>query len=289
MRLSPATRLFAVVGDPVSHSLSPLIHNRWIAEAGLDAAYVALNLKSDTASADLRALARAGFSGLNITLPHKRAAFEAATKRSREAELVGAANTLVRDGDGGWTAHNTDVEGFSRALEAAMGMTGEQLGDAMEDKRVVLIGAGGAARAAVVCLARLGVDLVVVNRSIVNADGMLNELARGAETAGFEDLASLASEADIIVNSASLGHAGEALPALPGGKGRPFLDMSYGGAAREILAAAQGAGWTPHDGLAMLVGQAAAAFRIWFDRVPDGDGALAECREVVGKAAVERR
>ena len=165
-----------------------------------------------------------------------------------------------------------------------MGMTAAELGEAMEDKRVVLIGAGGAARAAVVCLSRLGADLAIVNRSITNADSLANELARGAETAGFDDLASLANEADIIVNSASLGHAGEALPALPAGKGRPFLDMSYGAAARGILAAAQGVGWTPHDGLTMLVGQAAAAFRIWFGGSPDVVGALADCR-----AAVERR
>jgi shikimate dehydrogenase len=125
-------------------------------------------------------------------------------------------------------------------------------------------------------------DLAIVNRSITTT--ACQRAGARRQTVGFEDLASLANEADIIVNSASLGHAGEALPALPAGRGRPFLDMSYGAAARGILAAAQGAGWTPHDGLTMLVGQAAAAFRIWFGGSPDVDGALADCR-----AAVERR
>ena len=80
MSISPATKLYAVVGDPVAHSLSPLIHNRWMHEAGIDAVYVALHLRSPDAAADLRALARAGYSGLNITLPHKIAALASADR-----------------------------------------------------------------------------------------------------------------------------------------------------------------------------------------------------------------
>jgi shikimate dehydrogenase len=285
MIVSPATRLYAVVGDPVAHSLSPMIHNRWIAEAGLNAVYVALHLRTDHASADLKALARSGFCGLNITLPHKRAAFEAGEIRSPEAQSVGAANTLSRNADGAWAAHNTDVEGFSNALLAATAVDPM----ALKGRRVVLIGAGGAARAALVCLKRLGADIAIVNRSIANAESLANDLAPGAETAGFDDLAELASEAAIVVNTASLGHAGADLPDLPAGEGRPFLDMSYGKAAAGILAAARDAGWTPHDGLTMLVGQAAAAFRIWFGVSPDVAGALTACRTEVDRAAAESR
>src|SRR5687768_10613099 len=97
MSISPATKLYAVVGDPVAHSLSPLIHNRWIHEAGIDAVYVALYLRSPDPAADLRALARAGYSGLNITLPHKVAALASAGSASPEASQVGAANTLMRE------------------------------------------------------------------------------------------------------------------------------------------------------------------------------------------------
>jgi shikimate dehydrogenase len=276
MSISGATRLFGVVGDPVAHSLSPLIHNRWMAEAKLDAAYAALHMQSADAAADLKALARSGFSGLNITLPHKSAALEAASNASPEARRIGAANTLVRE-SGGWTAHNTDVEGFKLAFEHAL--------QGQKARRVVLVGAGGAARAAALVLAELGVELAIVNRSKANAVALAEDLARGAETADLDQLPALAERADIVVNSASLGHAGAALPKLPAGSGRPFFDMTYGKPAAGILGAAQAAGWAPHDGLRMLVGQAAAAFRIWFDKTPDVAGALAACEAAVAARA----
>jgi len=274
MSITPATKLYGVVGDPIAHSLSPLIHNRWIREAGLDAVYVALHLQSPDPTADLGALARAGFSGLNITLPHKLAALKSAANVSPEAKLVGAANTLSRESGPDWAAHNTDIEGFSLALSHAL--SGNPRG-----RRVVLIGAGGAARAAAYALGQLGAELAIVNRTAANAEALANELAPQAETAELAQLNSLAERADIVVNSASLGHAGVSLPQLPAGKGRPFLDLSYGKAAKETLAAAKAAGWAPHDGLRMLVGQAAAAFQIWFDISPDVPGALSACEAVV--------
>ena len=278
MTITPATRLYGVVGDPIAHSLSPLIHNRWIAEARLDAVYVALHLKTPDAAADLRALARAGFSGLSVTLPHKASALVSAVHSSPEAKGVGAANTLVREADGEWSAHNTDVAGFSLALAAAGA-------NRLSGKRVVLIGAGGAARSAVVALLAHGAKLAIVNRSHVNAVRLGADLAPEAEIWGMDRLNQLASEADLVINSASLGHAGEALPTLPAGRGRPFLDLSYGRAARETLAAARAADWRAHDGLAMLVGQAEAAFRLWFGVNPDAQGALKACRAIVALRA----
>jgi shikimate dehydrogenase len=271
--VSNATRQFAVVGDPVSHSLSPLIHNAWIGQARIDAQYSAVHLQSADATADIRAMARA-YSGLNLTLPHKIAALKAAAKSSPEAKTVGAANTLVRDSDGQWSAHNTDVAGFSAALAHA-------LGGAARGSRIVLIGAGGAARAAVHHLAGIGVDLTIVNRTRPNAEGLARELAPQAASAELADLPSLAAAADIIINSASLGHSGAVLPALPAGHGRPFLDLSYGKAASATLGQATLSGWAPHDGLRMLVAQAAAAFKIWFGSYPDFDGALTACRAAV--------
>lgn len=269
-------KLFAVVGDPVSHSLSPLIHNRWIAEAGLDAHYSAYHLQSLNAAADIRALA-SQYSGLNVTLPHKIAALEAAASSTPEARAIGAANTLARE-NGAWVAHNTDVAGFADALAIAVGSPTPGL-------RVVMIGAGGAARAAVASLAASGARLAIVNRSLANAKTLAADLAPTADTGDLNQLAVFAKGADVIVNSASLGHAGGSLPALPAGRGRPFLDLSYGKAAASTLAAAATSGWTPHDGLPMLVGQAAAAFRIWFGISPDEAGALTACREAVAARA----
>ena len=273
MSVSPATKLYGVVGDPVAHSLSPLIHNRWIGEAGIDAVYVALRLQSPDATADFRSLARAGISGLNITLPHKAAALAAASASSPDAKRIGAANTLAGESGGEWTAYNTDIYGFSQAFEHAM--------EYRKARRVVLIGAGGAARAAALVLSGLGVELAIVNRSKANAVALADELARGAETADLDQLPKLAEGADIVVNSASLGHAGASLPALPAGRGRPFLDMTYGKAAAGTLEAARSAGWAPHDGLRMLVSQAAAAFKIWFEITPETAGALAACEAAV--------
>jgi len=272
MKNSPEPARYAVVGDPVAHSLSPLIHNAWMVEAGLDAHYERVQLKSETAAADLREMALA-YSGLNVTLPHKLAALEASANSSLEARIVGAANTLVRDGDG-WTAHNTDVAGFEIAMRA---VAGEEL----RNLRVLLIGAGGAARAVVVSLNRAGAQITIANRSLVNAAALATELAPHAVTADLSEVEALSSSADIIVNSASLGHAGANLPQIAPGKGRPFLDLSYGRAAAPALQAAADAGWVPHDGLTMLVGQAAAAFYLWFGETPDQAGALKACRAAV--------
>jgi shikimate dehydrogenase len=272
MKNSPEPARYAVVGDPVAHSLSPLIHNAWMLEAGLDAHYERVHLKSETAAADIRDMALA-YSGLNVTLPHKLAALEASANSSLEARIVGAANTLVRDGDG-WTAHNTDVAGFEMAMRAVAG-------DELRSLRVLLIGAGGAARAAVVSLNRAGAEITIANRSLVNAAALANELAPRAVTADLSDVEALSASADVIVNSASLGHAGANLPQLAPGRGRPFLDLSYGRAAAPALQAAADAGWAPHDGLTMLVGQAAAAFHLWFGVTPDQASALKACRAAV--------
>ena len=269
MSLDGALKRFAVVGDPIAHSLSPLIHNEWIRAAGLGAEYGRIRLVSQQAADDLRAMS-AEYSGLNVTLPHKLAALKAAARADDLALQVGAANTLVND-NGEWTAWNTDVGGFSEAVRGALGETPSGL-------EVVLIGAGGAARAALVSLVGARARIRIVNRTRERADALAGELAPGALTGGLEALAGFARTADLIVNSASLGHGGADLPELGPGGGRVFLDLSYGPAAASALRAAAVSGWTPHDGLAMLVAQAAGAFRLWFGRDPNQAQALAACR-----------
>jgi shikimate dehydrogenase len=266
------TKLFAVVGDPVAHSLSPMIHNAWLQAAGLDAHYARVHLQSDNAANDIRAMAKE-YAGLNVTLPHKVAALNAAARVEALAAKIGAANTLVNEG-GGWVAHNTDVTGFEAAARAA----GCEIGPGLN---VVLIGAGGAARAAVTSLHEAGARITILNRSVENAQKLARELASSAEIGALDELGARGEAADLIVNSASLGHGGASLPGLPAGKGRPFLDLSYGKAADGTLKAAEAAGWAPHDGLTMLVAQAAAAFRLWFGIDPDQAEALAACRRAV--------
>ncbi len=270
------TKLYAVVGDPVAHSLSPPIHNAWIAAAGIDAHYGRVHLQSDAAAADIQAMAST-YDGLNVTLPHKAAAANAAVRVEPLAARIGAANTLVNE-HGAWAAYNTDVEGFEAAVRAAGCTPGPEL-------NVILIGAGGAARAAVTSLHEAGARITILNRSVGNAKTLARDLASGAETGGLDELTARAEAADLIVNSASLGHDGASLPALPPGRGRAFLDLSYGKAAAGTLQAAEAAGWAPHDGLTMLVAQAAAAFRLWFGVDPEQTGVLAACRRAVQASA----
>lgn len=278
MTPSARTQVFAVVGDPVAHSLSPAIHTEWIRAAGLDAVYVGLRLASQHAAEDLATLARFGLGGVNVTLPHKTAALAAASERDAAAERIGAANTLSRRSEGGWRASNTDLQGFQRAIEAAWGRP-------LSRERVVLLGAGGAARAAAAHLAGCGANLAIANRTRERAEALAGDLAQGADIVDWKHVREAAASADIIINSTSLGHGGGAVELPPAPAGALFFDLSYGPAAAGPLAAAQSAGWRTEDGLRMLVEQAAEAFRIWFGREPDVADALARCRRrLVGAA-----
>lgn len=273
MTISARTAVHGVIGDPVAHSLSPLIHNGWLKAAGIDAVYVGLRVSGDYPAETIRGLGRAGLRGLNVTLPHKGDALKAAVRKSREAEIIGAANMLTATPDG-WAAHNTDAEGFAAALREAMGA-------GPEGKSVTLIGAGGAARAALWRLGEDGARTVIANRTRSSAETMAAELSPKARVVELADFAAAAAEADAVVNSASFGHAGELPLQLPPGRGRPFLDMSYGKAASTTRKAAEDAGWVFHDGLGMLVAQAAAAFRLWFGVEPDLGAARAACEAAI--------
>jgi len=278
MKISGRTQLYGVVGDPVSHSLSPLIHNRWLQEQAIDAVYVPLRLSSTKASEDLQALRRSGFMGLNVTLPHKLDAAQAASERTDLVERIGAANTLVGRDNGDWIAHNTDVEGLDRAL-------GQLNIKTVNRKPIVVIGAGGAARAASVTLERLGAIIRLINRTPERAEEMAGDLGISPEIGGLSDLQAFSEDAALIVNSASFGHSGSIELQLSPGEGRPFFDMSYGPAAQNGLQIASKAGWRAHDGLPMLVYQAAASFRLWFNCEPDVEDALVRCRSAVSLGA----
>jgi len=273
--ISGATRLYGVIGDPVAHSFSPLIHNEWMAEAGLDAVYVPFHLTGASPASDIAALARLGCSGLNVTLPHKAAALSAASGSSAEARRIGAANTLRREPDGGWTAFNTDVHGFAYALSQVWR-------DPLEGAQALLIGAGGSARAALHHLSAAGARVRIANRTPERAHALALELCPQAAVSGFSDIPELSAWADVVINTASAGHGGGSPPDLAPGDGRPFLDLSYGRAAAEALELAGARGWRACDGLPMLVAQAAAAFEIWFGLRPDMETALARCRRLAG-------
>jgi len=262
----------AVIGDPVGHSLSPLIHMTWIDALRLEASYESIRVPAGETAAALDDFEQQDFQGLNVTLPHKQAVLAKVTETSDAVEAIGAANTLSRLPRGGWRADNTDAPG----LLAALGRIG--LSD-FTDTTALMLGAGGAARAGLFALDRAGANIILLNRTVEKAEQILSECCSRPHLSGpLDALSDHAGRANLVINTTSAGHGGAHIP-LPDGEGRLFFDMSYGNPAAVQLDHARAQGWNTEDGLGMLVGQAAESFSIWFDGIrPDIEVALTACR-----------
>ncbi|HWH32254.1 MAG TPA: shikimate dehydrogenase [Egibacteraceae bacterium] len=252
-------RLF---GHPVAHSVSPAIHNAAFAALGIEAVYEALDVAPEALPAAVAELRATPLLGANCTIPHKLAVLDLVDERTEETRLIGAANTLFWR-DGALAADNTDARGLEQAIRAVW--TPEPGGKA------VLLGSGGAARAAAVALARLGLAVAVVARRPVPAESVAATAAEaGAEGVGLplEHARAALDDAVLVVNATPLGLHGEPLPE-PFMRLRPeqfALDLVYGGGDTPFLAAARAAGCPTEDGLGMLVGQAALSFERWTGR-----------------------
>ncbi len=262
--VTAATRVFAVLGRPVGHSLSPDLHGAALEARGLDAVYVALNCGDDEIGGLLRGLALAGGGG-NVTVPHKARAAAAVDRTTPEVERTGACNTFwARDGEV-W-GDNTDVAGFRGAVAALLpgGVAGG---------RVALVGAGGAARAALAGLVDDGAgEVVVVNRSRERAQALVDEMGAGRARVGGGLDALQGLDLDLVVQATSIGLSdGDPLPVDLDGPARvgAVLDLVYGPSGTPLVRAARARGLPAADGREMLVLQGAAAFRRWFgDPVP---------------------
>ncbi|MEX0935818.1 MAG: shikimate dehydrogenase [Gemmatimonadota bacterium] len=258
-----STRLFAVLGDPVAHSLSPGIQNAAFRQAGVDGVYVALRCESDTLPGLIRGLAQAGGGG-NVTLPHKQDAARIVDDPTETVERTGACNTFWTE-DGRLRGDNTDVAGFQGAVDV---LTGGSAAGAS----VLLLGAGGAARAALVGLVSDGVERVVLwNRSVARARRLASELGgTGTEVVG--SLTEVRAERfDLVVNATSLGLVdSDPLPVDPASLQHPgaLLDLVYRPRETELVRRARAEGISAADGGEMLVRQGAEAFRRWWKRSP---------------------
>jgi len=262
------TKLLGVIGDPIAHSLSPLIHNGWLRDMGFDATYEAFHVREGDFDNALKTLAEKDCLGVNVTLPHKGAALAAASEISDAAKAIGAANTLTHCGDGTWRADNTDAPGFLSAIG--------ELDQA--SSRVVILGAGGSARAIIHALSVHGIKTVILNRTVSKAEAIAAELGRGnASAASIDQYNDYIESATIVVNTTSMGHSGGLLE-LPLGQARTFFDISYGKISAPQLDHARLQGWETLDGLSMLVAQAAFSFEIWFGHSPDQASGLRRCR-----------
>lgn len=262
------TKLLGVIGDPIAHSMSPLIHNGWLRDLGYNANYEAMHVPAGEFDLALQTLETRDILGVNVTLPHKADALRAATTKHPAAAAIGAANTLSFQSDGNWTADNTDAPGFLRAI-------GEI--DPSTDK-VIILGAGGSARALVYALSKAGFSPIILNRTIAKAQALAGDLG-GTKSLGasLDQYKDYLDSATIVINTTSMGHEGAVLE-LPEGRDRLFFDISYGHISAAQLAHAAARGWRNRDGLTMLVAQAAYSFEIWFNEFPSIDAGLRRCR-----------
>ncbi|WP_174302060.1 shikimate dehydrogenase [Caulobacter sp. S45] len=259
---SGAARVAGVVGAPVRQSLSPLIHNAWIAAAGLDAVYVPFSPEADKFDAFISGLRRGSMAGLNVTLPFKQAALALADRADEPARAAGAANLLLFDDAGAVEARNTDGIGLLYALDL------QAPGWAAGSGVVVVLGAGGAARGAVAALVVAGFTVRIVNRTRERAV-MLAQTFDGADAMEGERLADVFAEAFLVINATSAGLEGRGdldppLQALP--PQAVVMDMVYRPLCTPLLRQAQARGLQTVDGLAMLVGQAIPSFQALFGR-----------------------
>ncbi|WP_328832017.1 shikimate dehydrogenase [Thermaurantiacus tibetensis] len=269
--MSAGFRVAGVMGWPVAHSLSPVIHRFWLDAAGVDGDYVRLPVRPEALGAALRALPALGFSGVNLTVPHKVAALAHLDRLEEGARRVGAANIVTVGADGSLAGDNSDVAGAAEALA--------QVG-AGPGRPAAVLGSGGAARAALAALAGLGVEEVrLVARDAERAGALAQALAPGARLFALE-AAGEAFAGALVVNATSLGmRGGPAVPeallaALEAAAG--LFDMVYAPLETPFLVRARALGLPAVDGLVMLVGQAAAAFAAFFglDPVRERDGEL---------------
>jgi shikimate dehydrogenase len=274
MNISGATQVLAVIGHPVAHSLSPAMHNGWIADHGLDAVYVALPLEAADAEAALRALKQIKLKGANITVPHKEAAARAADRCE-----PAAANVWRWEADGAVSAFNTDGAGFIDSLdEGAPGWRAKV-------KRALILGAGGAARGIGEALSPHVDTVHYANRTHARAEAAAQALANG-RTLRWEDMERGFGAADLIVQATSLGMAGAADMAWPVANcraGAVIADIVYRPLETSLLAAARSRGLATVDGLGMLIHQGARSFEIWFGARPDTAKARARLLAALGE------
>jgi shikimate dehydrogenase len=271
---------FAVFGHPISHSLSPQIHQAFARQFGLELDYRTIDAAPDAFEAAVRQFFADGGRGANVTLPHKGAAFALAHERSDAASRAGSANVLTALPHGQLAAHNTDGDGMVRDIT-------ERHEVDLRGHTALLLGAGGAAHGAAWALLDAGVEtLTIVNRTPETADALADAIGdpARAHTRYWDDLANLGAF-DLIVNATSAGVLGKSLDlpfAIVGNRALCY-DLSYGAAATGFIAWARTAGARyAFDGLGMLVETAADAFELWHGHRPDTDPVYAELRQRYG-------
>ena len=264
---------YCVIGNPIAHSKSPAIHHAFAAQTGQQLSYERCLAPLTGLSSTITQLIAEGVRGANVTVPFKLEAAALASVLSARAEAAGAVNTLTFR-DGAVAGDNTDGAGLVNDIvrNAAFSIAG---------KRVLLLGAGGAARGAILpLLGELPRELVIANRTRATADALIRRFAGQGALLSACEFAELDSQFDLVVNatSASLAAAMPPVPAVVFSTGTLALDMMYGNKPSRFMEFASQHGATARDGLGMLVEQAAEAFAIWRGLRPETASILKDMR-----------
>jgi shikimate dehydrogenase len=263
------TKRAGIIGWPVSHSLSPVLHGYWLTEYGVDGEYLRLPTQPEDFVAGVERARKDGFAGLNVTVPHKEAAYRLAATRDKAAETSGAVNLLVFSGQG-IEGRNTDYLGLHKSLEENLGENG------LKGKSVILLGAGGAARAAILALDEMGVAQIhILNRHQARAEGLGHDLALKVKArlvpGPLISWASIAQTADLLLNTTSAGMSGNdplELDLSPLPQAAAVCDVVYNPLETRLLKDAAKRGHFVIDGLGMLMHQAAPSFEAFFGVKP---------------------
>jgi shikimate dehydrogenase len=266
MTASGAAKLAGIVGWPVAQTYSPRLHGYWLNELAIDGLYVPLAVRPEDFSRVIRAVMRAGFKGVNVTIPHKEAAFALCHDCDLAARIAGAANLLLFHADGRIEGRNTDAAGFAGSVREHLGT------EALRGKTIVVLGAGGAARAVAVALNDLGAgEIRIVNRNRARAEQFVAQLSPNVtpqiQIFAVADWTEAAKDTVLTVNATSAGMLGTpsldlSLDGLP--KDAWICDIVYNPLETELLKRARKSGLRTIDGLGMLMHQGVPAFAAFY-------------------------
>lgn len=267
----PRIPLAGVIGSPIAHSKSPQLHRHWLKTYGIPGYYIPMDVTAENLREVVTTLPKAGFVGVNITVPHKEKVMEIADLITDRAILIGAANTLIFRKDGKIHADNTDGYGFVENLRQGAPNWNPKAGPA------AVLGAGGAARAVVASLLDVGVpEILISNRTRIRADALQQDFGKRLKVVDWVQAGNMLEEAVTVVNTTSLGMIGKPELRVPLDGLRPgavVTDLVYAPLQTRLLRVAEEMGCVTVDGLGMLLHQAVPAFERWFGVRPTVDAA----------------